>query len=238
MLLVLISLVGIPLFIALKFIKKDDTYWKYAALSAMMLIISFIGVGITGDSPSDTSEESSTEASENLEEDVDAESESKEEAAKEKEAEEEEARRREELSQKKAEESEEAKLEKKYRKFITGSADEFQGYLEDFSIQTSTYTYTNEWIEDTAKVVANIRYITAKIITYDLDKVPEIYQETHEAYVAGAIKYSESMDLFVDGVDSMDPDLIEAATNKIKEGNEYIRLSTKLIQEANSTLEI
>lgn len=147
--------------------------------------------------------------------------------------EEEEEKDRAEKELKEAERKENVKISN-YTDFVVRTSSEYGESFRHFSSQMESVSYTDDWVFATSGVIFKIEEISDEIIEYDTDSVPEIYTEAHKEYVLGALKFKESMELFIEGFDAMDPEIIGRSTEAMDEGSAHIDEVTRLTSEANS----
>jgi len=67
--------------------------------------------------------------------------------------------------------------------------------------------------------------------------VPPRFQESHELLIKCADEYIQSRDSFYTGVDNLDADMINQASNHMKRGGDYLNQATSKLNEIKAELE-
>jgi colicin import membrane protein len=91
--------------------------------------------------------------------------------------------------------------------------------LTEFGGLALEFELTDDWISAAAFQVATIRFYAE-----EAEKIipPEKYQDVHSTYLQGTRKIQESMDWFVEGIDELDMEKLDKATELMIEGGDYI----------------
>lgn len=120
--------------------------------------------------------------------------------------------------------------EQEYRDFVIETSSGYSKFFDEFAEQLLNTEATDEWMFKTALIVEGIKNISDNIIEYDdNNNIPVIYMDVHAPYKESAFKYKRAMELFVEGFDSGDSDLIEESIEEMNAGKE-------LVNEASSIL--
>ena len=106
----------------------------------------------------------------------------------------------------------------------------FSEAFNKFSEQTLNCDYSDEWVIETAVIVLQIKSLIED--ARSISPTPD-FEDSHNLYMQAMVKFEESMDLFMEGYDNLDAQMIDRAGTLLDEGNVLITQATELMVELN-----